>query len=391
MDRLISVLLVDDNDEQSIILSRLLQEKGYSVAVALNGKRALQMLALQHRFDLIFLSVRLPDMPGQDVLDQMRNAGYLEGVPLIVTASVSQITQAVRCLERGAEDFLLKPYNTRMVDIRIRSTLERHILEKQVSDLLNVVIPIGVQLSAEKDFDRLLENILLEAKALSYADGGTLYLLTPDDNLQFVIVRNDTLSIALGGTTGKPVDGFPLIPLYDADRQPNYHNVATYTALSGETINVADAYSAKGFDFSGTQAFDQRTGYRSVSFLNIPLKEANNKIIGVLQLINAKDPDSGEIVPFDTSLHQVVESLASLATVALKAYLREEELRRQIEDLQIEIDETRREREVAQITDSEYFKDLQQRAKNLRGRSQTGIPPLSGALNAEEQDSGTDG
>lgn len=63
--------------------------------------------------------------------------------------------------------------------------------------------------------------------------------------------------------------------------------MAAYSALHGETVNIADAYTEAGFDFSGTRKFDEATGYRSKSFLTVPMKNHEHEIIGVLQLINA--------------------------------------------------------------------------------------------------------
>ena len=78
-----------------------------------------------------------------------------------------------------------------------------------------------------------------------------------------------------------------------------------------------DAYVAKGFDFSGTRQFDARTGYRSQSFLTVPMKDHEGEVIGVLQLINALDPVSGEVVAFSPADQRLAESLASQAAVAL--------------------------------------------------------------------------
>ncbi len=93
--------------------------------------------------------------------------------------------------------------------------------------------------------------------------------------------------------------------------------VAAYAALTGKTVNIADAYTAEGFDFSGTRAFDSKTGYRSKSFLTVPMRNHENETIGVLQLINAQDPRNGEIVAFSASDQRLAESLASQAAIAL--------------------------------------------------------------------------
>ncbi len=175
---------------------------------------------------------------------------------------------------------------------------------------------IGVALSAERDNNRLLEMILLGAKEITNADGGTLYTITDDSCLKFEIMRTDTLEIAMGGTTGINIPFSPL-PLYLADGSPNLNMVAAHAVLKEKSVNIEDAYIAEGFDFSGTRKFDQSTGYRSKSFLAIPLKNHENEIIGVLQLINAMDSHTQEIVPFSQSSQRLVESLASQAAIAL--------------------------------------------------------------------------
>jgi HD-GYP domain-containing protein (c-di-GMP phosphodiesterase class II) len=175
---------------------------------------------------------------------------------------------------------------------------------------------IGASLSAERDIHRLLESILTAAKTITRADGGTLYRLTDDGTLRFEIVRTSSLKYYLGGTTGEPVPFYP-IHLKDKDGKPNHSMVAAYAALTGQTVNIADAYTADGFDFTGTRNFDKKTGYRSKSFLTVPMQNHDREIIGVLQLINAQDPKTGEIVPFSPADQRLAESLASQAAIAL--------------------------------------------------------------------------
>lgn len=184
---------------------------------------------------------------------------------------------------------------------------------------LERLIDIGLALSAERNHARLTERILLEAVDITKADGGTLYLCQGegvDQTLKFVILRNGTLKTAMGGTTGIEIK-FPPLQLYNAEtKQPNHNNVATHVALTGKAINIEDAYTAEGFDFSGTKKFDQGTGYRSKSFMTIPLKNYTDQVIGVLQLINATDPD-GTVIPFSKNMQRMVEALASQAAVAI--------------------------------------------------------------------------
>ena len=174
---------------------------------------------------------------------------------------------------------------------------------------------IGVALSAEQNRDRLLDLILTEAQSLCQADGGTLYLRTEDDRLAFEIVKNASLQIEIGGVSGQPVP-FPPLPLYDSSGRPNRSNVATFAAHAKRLVHIPDAYDSEKFDFSGTKAFDKKSGYRSKSFLTIPLINSEGLVIGVIQLLNAQD-SAGNVIPFDAEHQQIVAALASQAAIAL--------------------------------------------------------------------------
>lgn len=175
---------------------------------------------------------------------------------------------------------------------------------------------IGVALSKEKNMDELLEMILLEAKQIANADGGTLYMRTDDNRLKFEIMMTDSLNFHMGGTSGKPIPFYP-VKLYNDDGSPNVNMIAAYVGLTGKTVNIKDAYQEEGFDFSGTKAFDSKTGYRSKSFLTVPLKNHEDEIIGVLQLLNSQHPRTGETIPFSGDVQSLVEGLASQAAVAI--------------------------------------------------------------------------
>jgi HD-GYP domain-containing protein (c-di-GMP phosphodiesterase class II) len=188
-------------------------------------------------------------------------------------------------------------------------------LETQFLSKLEYLNAIGIALSQERDINKLLETILIAAKNLTHADGGTLYRLV-GDKLQFEIVRTDSLAITMGGSSGNAVPFYP-IPLHDKDGKPNNTMIAAYAALSHKTVNVADAYTEEGFDFSGTRNFDKRTGYRSTSFLTVPMKNHEGEVIGVLQLLNAIDPATGQVTSFGEQDQRLAESLASQAAIAL--------------------------------------------------------------------------
>ncbi len=134
--------------------------------------------------------------------------------------------------------------------------------------------------------------------------------------LKFEIVITKSLGVHKGGTSDEEIEFYP-IALYDEDGKPNNHMVAAWAAISGETANIEDAYTSEQFDFSGTRNFDEKTGYRSMSFLTVPMTNHENELIGVLQLLNAQDEQSGKVVPFSSFDQQVVESLSSQAAVTI--------------------------------------------------------------------------
>jgi HD-GYP domain-containing protein (c-di-GMP phosphodiesterase class II) len=177
------------------------------------------------------------------------------------------------------------------------------------------LIDIGIALSAEKDSDRLMETILLEAKDIGRADGGTLYIRNREDKLEFTIVRTDSLGIAQGGTTGEEIT-LPAVNMY-LDDEPNLKNLVSYAANTGDTINLADAYATTDFDLTGTKKFDEATGYHSCSFLTVPLKNNTGRVIGVLQLLHSIN-DAGDVCAFSEETQPLIEALASQAAVSLE-------------------------------------------------------------------------
>ena len=182
-------------------------------------------------------------------------------------------------------------------------------------DKLEQLNTIGVALSREENIDHLLERILHSAMDLTHCDAGTVYLVNEARALEFRILANRSMGIELGGSRGGDID-LPEIPIFDADGAPNDRMVSAYAAARQTTINIEDAARVDGFDFSGTRDFNRRTGYLSRSFLTVPLIDHHRETIGVLQLINALDPDTGAIRAFTAEHQRLAESLASQAAIA---------------------------------------------------------------------------
>lgn len=218
-------------------------------------------------------------------------------------------------------DFLLSNCSRQPIFSKILSELQnlvsQHISER--NDQISRLAAIGAALGAEKDMPTLLEMILVELMRLNNADGGTFYLVKSDKKgnpvaLQWVVVSNQTLKLWQGGTSGNPIT-IPDIPLY-IDGKENHNNASAHVALTGEIINLEDVYTAEGFDFKGAKRFDEMNNYRTKSMLVFPLKNHENEIVAVLQLINALDA-SRNIIPFPKENELLNLSLAMQAAVAI--------------------------------------------------------------------------
>ncbi|TCS39131.1 HD domain-containing protein [Paucimonas lemoignei] len=187
----------------------------------------------------------------------------------------------------------------------------------EVSQRLEQLTELSVALSSDRDITHLLERILRAAKGMTHADGGTLYRTSSDRaGLCFSITMNDTLKMNLGGTSGMPIN-IPDIPLLDADGEPNMHAVAAYAAHTGKSVNIRNVYETELFNFSGMRQFDENYGYRSQSLLTVPMKDHEGELVGVLQLINAREPKSGATRPFSDTDQRFIEALASQAAIAI--------------------------------------------------------------------------
>jgi len=180
-----------------------------------------------------------------------------------------------------------------------------------------VVLPLDEALAEESGAEELLERIVVESQEFCNADGGALYLRVDDNHLQAVIVRIDSLGLAVGGAQQSPADR-DLLSLVDEETgQADDGSVAALAANTGRSVHVADVYQAGQSSFDTTRAADEQLGYRTISCFVVPLKNYEGRVIGALRLANARDSQTGAIIPFDP-LHQlVVESLASQAAIVL--------------------------------------------------------------------------
>lgn len=187
----------------------------------------------------------------------------------------------------------------------------------EIAQRLEKLTELSLELSSNHDTPLLLENILRSAKSITYADGGTLYRTSQDkQSLCFNISLNDTLNMYQGGVKGQTVD-IPNIPLIDTNGNKNLNAVAAYAANYKLSVNIQDVYTVGVFNFSGTRNFDLQFNYKTKSLLTVPMHDHEGELIGVLQLINATDPENGEPRPFSETDQRFIEALASQAAIAL--------------------------------------------------------------------------
>ena len=129
------LLVADDNKVNRLLLARSLELQGHRVALAENGRVALEMLAGE-AFDLLLLDIAMPEMDGFQVLERLKADLKLRDVPVIVTSAVEGLDSVVRCIELGAEDYLAKPVNAVLLKARIGASLEKKRLRDQQKELV---------------------------------------------------------------------------------------------------------------------------------------------------------------------------------------------------------------------------------------------------------------
>jgi HD-GYP domain-containing protein (c-di-GMP phosphodiesterase class II)/ribonuclease BN (tRNA processing enzyme) len=258
----------------------------------LTPKLLLKELKKIHREDFDIYPVHLKPPYRKEISEELENCGILKGHS--------------RILADGDKIF----FSPRKQDCPI--SIGEEITENPLEEISDA----SMSLSNENNIDRLLQLILTKAKNLTHSDGGTLYLLNSDKKyLEFKVIQNDSLKIMMGGDSGRQISWDPL-PLYTSVGAENMHMAAVAAVFEDRVINIADVYNAKTYDFSGTRKFDEHTGYRSKSMLILPLKNHENSITGVLQLINKTDR-CGNVIPFDHHDENIAMILATQAAIVL--------------------------------------------------------------------------
>jgi GAF domain-containing protein len=230
---------------------------------------------------------------------------------------------------RAYGDRRRNPYGSQLM-VQAQDSLER-------SRLLIEVMRV---FSSELDLDAMLVTIMDCITKVMHADRSTLFIKdAATDQLWSKVVQGDGMAEI---------------------RVPLRAGIVGHVVTTGETINIADAYQDKRFN----QEIDRRSGYRTHSILCVPIRDERTQIIGAVQCLNAQ---KGEFSAEDDELLTALAAQAGIALrVAERVAAREQHLKHQVQELRIEIDEAKKALQVADVTNSDYFKQLQQTAKRLR-------------------------
>jgi HD-GYP domain-containing protein (c-di-GMP phosphodiesterase class II) len=188
--------------------------------------------------------------------------------------------------------------------------------EKSYTQREEFLLNIGAALSSETNLHKLFEMVLKAACEMTGADAGTIYSVTPEHKLKFEVLLNESLKLHYGGTSKDPIP-FGDIPLVDPQGIEDLHLTVTYAVNKREIVVIENVYTEKGFDFSYTKNFDEKTGYHTQAVLVIPMINHEEEIIGLLQLINPIHPGTNEIVSFTEEDLRLARALASQAAVTL--------------------------------------------------------------------------
>lgn len=252
--------------------------------------------------DLEFLKIVTGDIP-KIVISKRADKKSL--VELINSGSISYFLKFP-----FTEYELLQALNTALEYNEIIISKYSEITKKYFESQIQKLNQIGIALSSEHDLEKLLNQIVSQARFLAHCDAGSIYIVE-DDELHFMVAQNETLRRRYGEDCAEKLFKRFRIPI-------SRNRISGYVAATGETLNIKDVYSIPpGVEYSFTDDFDKRNNYRTVSMIVAPMKEPDGNIIGVLQLINCLD-EEGNICPFDRSVEGLIQSLASQAAIAIR-------------------------------------------------------------------------
>ena len=315
----LNLLYVEDDQSIADITIRILGYFFDTIIYACDGEDGLLKFNENH-IDLIITDINMPHLNGIEMLTSIKELN--PNTPSIIMTAHNETQYYQNAIGLNVRGYILKPASIK----EITTILIKIVEEKKQEDIRNdkfnyllnsnkKLIDIGYQISSQKDFNQLLETILLGAKELSGADGGTLYLFNNiDKTLEFKIVNNSSLNIHHGGT--KSQIEWPGLKIYNDDNTINNKNISIVCATQDKLININDIYHSTTFDFSGAKNFDANNNYKTTSMLVIPMENKDNELIGVIQLINKTHNNT--VVSFNKDDEALITSMSSQAAMMIQ-------------------------------------------------------------------------
>jgi response regulator RpfG family c-di-GMP phosphodiesterase len=333
-----TVLIADDNDVALRLCRRVLQKAGYGVLTAADGLEAVSV-ALANSPDVILMDVAMPGIDGLEATRRIKQ--QKPGIAIVIASVLATASNRERFLASGADDVMMKPLrltdmlaavarltanrgpqtkghtSTRLgSDETVEPTVKwaRDQLEESTQHQLRELNRIGIALTAERDTHKLQDLILTTMRRLTNADGASLWLKTGGDDGQPKLF----LSASQNTSINNPYQAFK-VPLDEK-------SIVGYAVMNGSSLVYDDAYNPPPGKPQAGKGFDAQYDYRTKSMLTVPIRNYDNDVVGVVQLINAKrsfetrltvDNVPDEVVSFRPEDLEMIESIASQAAVAL--------------------------------------------------------------------------
>ena len=419
-----NILVVDDNIINCDLFSRQLDRYGYTVTTVNGGRQALEQLTGAN-YDLILLDIFMPDMNGLDVLSQIKQHPLWKTIPVIMISALDELNSVVHCIEMGAEDFVSKPVNPILLQAKISTCLEkRRLRDQQALYIAQRVIagatPVPIVISRIENGQILYTNRAAEmAIGLSAEDllqrSALEFYRHPEDRADLIAAVQQSTEVQYREVECQRANGEPfwaaatmqplvfeqeqtlLTVLYDiSDRKRTEHALKqaeeNYRSLFENAGSGLYQSCPQGQFLRVNRAMAEIHGYGSPEDMMAQVQHIGDQIY-----VNAFDRtifeqqlnDRGEVHGFEYQAYRQDGEMIWLSENARRvqdaygetAYyegiveditqrkLTEAKLKREVEELRIEIDDTKRQQSVADIVGSSYFQEMQAEVDSLRSFS----------------------
>jgi two-component system cell cycle response regulator len=390
------ILLVEDNDANRVMLCRRLEQKGYALTPAESGERCLELAAADPP-DLILMDIGLPGMDGFEATRRLKAGETTRHVPVIALSAHAQAADREQSLAAGCVEFESKPVQLPALLAKIEAALrtpapppadEESIFDGpepptdssktavlKVAAATRVTVPVGrkrILVVEDTDVNRVLLRRRLEKQGFDVTEAA-------DGRIALDLVRRSVFDLVLLDIMMPEVGGYEVLEQLKADPDTAALPVIMISAID-EMSSVVRCIEAGAEDYL-TKPYDTVLLQARINAC-LDKRRLRDQEVAYLKAVAALTRAAGAIEQgrFDPAELSPVadrdDELGTLARVffrmASEVASREKQLRQEVERLKVEIDDARKKEQVAEITETTYFQDLQQKAANLRRRMRKG-------------------